>query len=438
MDTLLESLVTGEFKFGFELEAYIKSLENDTSDNNFDYNELADKYTINDKVKKELINYFSKWFGNNLEIQLDASLKSSDTGFEFATPKMSLSPLNIKKCIECLYDLKTSKFNIVTDDTCGFHIHFSFPNITAEDMAWIVCHIAFNQSLQKLLKFFTTKNLETFKFFNPKYAKVGFLKDIKECINSNRWEKLNELLSNDKMRLIRIHPDDNLEWRGPRNFLNNPELSTIKEFFIQFYTIISEIIKIMDMKEINGISRQNFFKLINLNNINSSNKQRKDYEKYSKIIHNITENPLLLTKFTNNIKIDWDHIIYEIYVHNGSKFFTPLRYQIFKNNEILLNIIQRVPSFINYVNNDFKDFLQPDNVIDLFNSGESFKPNVMIELLSMIDNRIIFQIVSDTKNIDNNIESFSNNTVQSYILKRFEKDPNTQRFIKNMLPKKST
>lgn len=440
MNTLLESLVTGEFRFGFELEAYAKGLEDNYAlEDYFDFDDYKDKYTPNDKFKKALIKYFSKWFGNKLEIQMDESLKSHVSSFEFAVPKMALTPLNIKKCIECLSDLKGSEFNIITDNTCGFHVHFSFPTITKEDMAWIVCHIAFNQSLQKLLKFFTTKNLQTFKFFNPKYAKVGFLKDIKTNITSNNWDKLNELLSNDKMRLIRIHPDDNLEWRGPRDFLNTDDINTIKEFFIQFYTIISEIIKIMDMKEINGISRQNFFKLINLENINSNSSQNKEYKKYQDISEHIKENPLLLTKFTNDVKMDWGHIIYNLYLIKGSNFFTPLRYKTFKNKDILLSIVQRVPMMVNYINNDFKEFLKSDNVIDLLNSGQEFTPNTLIELLSILDDRTLYQIITNERIIQNNDKAFSNNTVKSYILKRFQnKSSEEKRFIVNCLSKKST
>lgn len=417
MATLLESLLSSEFKFGFELEAYATLNDDEKYQYISDFTGLLNIPSLSQEYKNMLINYFSKWFGTNLNIQYDSSLKSSETGFEFATPIMSFTPLNIKKSIDFLNNLQTSQFKIYTDETCGFHIHFSFPSMTIEDMVWIICNISYDESLQKLLKFFTTKNDKTFKFFNKKFAKVSFLKDIKTYINTNNWSKLNELLSNEKHRLIRIHPDDNLEWRGPRNFLNEPEIETIKEFFLQFHKIIMEIIKIMDKKEINNISRENFFKLIDISNIQSSKLISKKYDKNKKIIENILKNPLKLTKIPQNININIEEIISELSYKTRDEYLIPLRYQYFNNTKVLKKIIDRSPSFINYVVNDFNTFLSEYDVNTFVNSNIKLKPEVCAELLSLYNINGLGSFLYEKSNDKNWAKFLYNKAVYKYILK---------------------
>ena len=38
-------------------------------------------------------------------------------------------------------------------------------------------------------------------------------------------------MSEEKMRLLRNHPQGTIEWRGPRNFLNKQNVNDIKTFF---------------------------------------------------------------------------------------------------------------------------------------------------------------------------------------------------------------
>lgn len=418
MTTLLESLLSSEFKFGFELEAYSALSEEEknkyVSDNTIGF---FSKQSLSQEYKDKLIKYFSHWFGNNLKIQYDDSLKTDNTGFEFATPIMSFTPLNIQKSIDFLNNLNNSEFKIYTDETCGFHIHFSFPTMTTEDMVWIVCHISYDESLQKLLKFFTTKNDKTFKFFNKKFAKVGFLKDIKTSINTNNWSKLNELLSNDKYRLIRIHPDDNLEWRGPRNFLNEPEIQTIKEFFLQFHKIIMEIIKIIDKKEINGISRENFFKLVNISNIDSSKSLNKKYDNNKKIVNILLKNPLKLAKIPEDAKLDFEQIIYELSYQTRDEYLIPLRYQHFNNTKVLKKIIDHNPSFINYVVNDFNTFLTKYDVVSFINSNIKLKPEVCVELLSIFNSNHLGSFLYAHSNDKKWAKFLYNKAVYKYLLK---------------------
>ena len=116
MTTLLESLLLSEFKFGFELEAYVDENVfrnsigelNDDYDGYDDYNEddLEANYSVESYPDFfELVtDYFSQWFGDDLIIEDDGSL--GFCGFEFPTPPMNLTPANVKKCIDFLLSIK--------------------------------------------------------------------------------------------------------------------------------------------------------------------------------------------------------------------------------------------------------------------------------------------------------------------------------------------
>lgn len=75
-------------------------------------------------------------------------------------------------------------------------------------------------------------------------------------MNDNFQAIANEL-SEVKMRLIRNHPQGTLEWRGPRNFLNKPDIEVIKRFFMKLYKFAKWISDTLDKKEINGYDKKN-------------------------------------------------------------------------------------------------------------------------------------------------------------------------------------
>ena len=380
MNKLLETLLRSEFKFGFELEGYVgKSvLHNyfmyddepnyEENDENFD-EDFFDGYSSDnysglpeideDKLYYDLTNYFKTYFGEDIEVKEDGSLDELRGSFEFPTPPMNITPLNIKKCIDFLSSLKTGKFNIYTDNSCGFHTHISFPNMSNEDMVWIICNIALDSNIIDDLSHFTSFG-QNFDFFG-KWAETNFLSEINNAIKNEQWNDLNKLLTNEKYRIIRIHPQGTLEWRGPRNFLNEGNLDIIKDFFIKLLNIVTKISNIMDKKEINNISKENFFKLIDISELESKSLHKNVNES---IYDNIIKNPLILTKIKSNYyQISWRYFIKHLYNKVTeqkiyfSDFLTPLRYKKFNNIELLAAIITIEPNFIYYVNNPLNKIL---------------------------------------------------------------------------------
>lgn len=368
MSKLLETLLHSEFKFGFELEAYMgknviddylehdddeyfsdEYYDEDTFDGYGDQQQFGLPHVNFSNLESDLMDYFAEYFGNNIEIDFDSSLDDLRGGFEFPTPVMTFTPLNIQKSIKFLYEIMNGKYEIYTDKSCGFHVHLSFPNMSAEDMAWIICNIAINDDIRKHFeKFKDSYNIDY--DFITKYSSNDYLNDIKNSFLKNDWKTLSENLSSQKFRLIRLHPQKTLEWRGPRNFLNKNNLQIIKDFFKHLYIIVSDISTIMDSKYISNISRDNFFKLVSLENVEENiNKVFND-----SIYDSIYRNPLILTKL-NNRRVNWQYFVkrLQLFIENEKdtpfdSFIIPLRYKKFNNKKILNNIIKLCPEFAKY------------------------------------------------------------------------------------------
>jgi len=389
MTTLLESLLLSEFKFGFELEAYVDEnvfrnsigeLNDDYDDYDYSNNEShwdddqidyeEDDLEANYSVESypdffELVaDYFSQWFGDDLTIEDDGSL--GFCGFEFPTPPMNLTPANVKKCIDFLLSIQKSEFKIHTDETCGFHLHLSYPNMTHQDMAWILCNIACNEEYINTITTFTKEDGVTIPFFSKKWSSKDFLNTLSVSIKKEDWSEVSKLLTNEKYRIIRLHPQGTIEWRGPRNFISKDGIKDITSFFykvLQFAKIISTI---MDKKDINGMSKENFFKMVDISSINSNPKYFNE-NKIEPLAKAIIKNPLILTKLgPSNIDQAIVRKIYNILGKIGfHKFLTNLRYKDFKGTDKQFEILMLEPSFIKYLNN-------PEKV--LRNFGASLSP----------------------------------------------------------------
>ena len=244
---LNEGLVHGDFTFGFELEAISSS---DFSDRD---------------VLKSISSINKIW--NKGKSIADATLVPDDPDeefpFEYVSPVLQFNPKYLKNVID-LFD-SLLEIGIYTNESCGLHFHMSFPTFSIEDGFWILINLSKDQEmLKKLLK------LKKYNFFNKKYAEVKFLTEIKNLLKIyntkdkllkstegievlNKW---NELFNTTKYRILRIHPQGTLEWRGPRNFLDNRK--DVKEFFILLWNFVSWIIKTLNKKEIDNIQRKDF------------------------------------------------------------------------------------------------------------------------------------------------------------------------------------
>ena len=213
-----------EYKIGFELEACCRS------------HDLS-----------EVRNFFKKYWSIGGTLCNDISIKpnlSDDIAFEYSTNPFNITPKNIDMMIKMLGELK--KNNIYTNESCGFHVHVSFPYLKDTDLFWIICNIAVNDDVQDTLLHF-----KKYDFFDAyQYAGLQFLDDIKVFIEIENMKYLKKIYSSEKYRVFRIHPQGTLEWRGPRNFLNAGNLRDIKDFIKLLFKFISFTNNFIDSKVI--------------------------------------------------------------------------------------------------------------------------------------------------------------------------------------------
>ena len=248
---LLENYLASQFTFGFELEGiYHYDIENPPSSVFVSLvNNIAEAFNL-DKNEVE------KNVKNDISVHPKNNEKGGVRTFEWASPVFKFTPLELKKVVEGLDKLFKDK-TITTNNTCGFHTHISFPDITDEDAIWIILKLAENEEMRTIMSKF--KNIS---FTNEDYASDGFLKIINYQANNGSWNIVRKYLTTDKYRSVRIHPQGTLEWRGPRNFMNRYYKKRVFEFFKLLYQFISFISKSIASTEAYGTSKENIFKMI--------------------------------------------------------------------------------------------------------------------------------------------------------------------------------
>ena len=317
MKQLDEKLLASDFTFGFELEAYagpsiLKKIPlnkdliyndfiedainstnmtydevNDTVNTYNDYIDFRSEYSygdefdelINDKVLyknvEEALNikkYFpegAKWIKSPSKgFAYDGSL--SVASFEWRSPVMLFTPESIAHCIAFLKNFQKTCY---VNDDCGFHTHISFPGITEDDAKWIMIKLAEDSKMRKKLQSLTTledrnkeysdMSREPISFYSH-WADTDYLMDISDALHTDNIEGLHDLLSTEKYRALRIHPQGTLEWRSPRDFLDDGySQEYIKSFFLSLYDFISWMRDALDSTSVRGYDRDNLLNLIN-------------------------------------------------------------------------------------------------------------------------------------------------------------------------------
>ena len=252
---LLEKYLASQFKFGFELEAMVEDALIDFSD---DYHDEVDYDSLNEAIKEEISTAFN-FSEDEIEIKYDGSLEPSnrfDYAFEWATPTMQFTPENLKRSIHGLDYLMNHNF--YTNESCGFHVHLSFPNITDQDVIWIISKLSIDKPMFKKIT-----NFEGLNFFNEEYAEKGVFEKIGKLINEEKYSELAQYFSTKKYRMLHIHPQGTLEWRGPRDFLDDYEgIHIVYDFFKLLHEFVSWMSKSISDNYINGMSKENYFKLV--------------------------------------------------------------------------------------------------------------------------------------------------------------------------------
>ena len=127
----------------------------------FNYHDidLSDRYNYMapdfNQVEDILYDTFKKYIsnGNYAKMTGDGSLEPNspnDYIFEYNTPAMPFKPSVINDVIHMFAELENTEFYI--NDTCGLHIHLSYPNIKKEDLIWVLCCLALDENYLKKVK----------------------------------------------------------------------------------------------------------------------------------------------------------------------------------------------------------------------------------------------------------------------------------------------
>ena len=210
----MKSLLKSDFTIGFELEGVCDSKE------------IEDRDILGSK--------FDEVLGNG-NMHRDGSLRLNKNNggftFEYSSPVINYTPYNINKVVSFLDSLP--KYGVSTNRSCGFHTHISFNNISKDDALWFMFYLCATGKIREFDKLGRTL------LYNRSYASNQFIDNIIRNIKDSRISNaLNYLVSNEKYRSFRIHPQGTIEWRGPRTFLNTPSHKKTITFFKKLDSLI--------------------------------------------------------------------------------------------------------------------------------------------------------------------------------------------------------
>ena len=408
---LLEKYLASQFKFGFELEAMVEDALIDFSD---DYHDEADYDSLDEAIKEEISTAFN-FSEDEIEIKYDGSLEPSnrfDYAFEWATPTMQFTPENLKRSIHGLDYLM--KHNFYTNESCGFHVHLSFPNITDQDVIWIISKLSIDKPMFKKIT-----NFEGLNFFNEEYAEKGVFEKIGKLINEEKYSELAQYFSTKKYRMLHIHPQGTLEWRGPRDFLDDYEgIHIVYDFFKLLHEFVSWMSKSISDNHINGISKENYFKLVfgedvKVNDYIDNFNKKSRFSKMKNIISDDIEKKYVNRFIKLMIKNKSDYTpsvekILKLYIDDMYADFT-FATNILKKL-IEMDDISTIRYFFNLLINENNDF------------GSFFNNNIEYTLFEKIVEYLL-QFKEDEKYISNYVYRYFSNLSQDkkYVFEYFVK-----------------
>lgn len=248
----------------FENERFMHEVFNyhdiDLSDR---YNYMAPDFN---QVEDILYDTFKKYIsnGNYAKMTGDGSLEPNNPNdyiFEYNTPAMPFKPSVINDVINMFAELENTGFYI--NDTCGLHIHLSYPNIKKEDLIWVLCCLALDENYLNMISYLEHSGIKLFKEGEDEYGSIDTMKYISKYLKEENWEELSYMLETDKRTVFRIHPQGTLEWRGPRNFLNKEgdfiDYKNVYDLFKNLYKLTQFISNSLNKKVIN-INGKNYDK----------------------------------------------------------------------------------------------------------------------------------------------------------------------------------
>lgn len=302
-EILEETRLSSEFSIGFELEGIC-----DSDDEELESSGLLPGYHSENEPSggaKVLLDLLNDKLGlGNGKIERDGSVyptdDTNDTGhawsFEYGSPIIPFNPTNMNKIFKFLSELKD--IGIKTNNTCGFHTHISFKNMTRNDAKWLLFSIANDDELLNELSYLNYIGDDGYEnnidFFNSQYANDTLFRGLKVHGDIENWEYT--ATTSSKYLILRAHPDaGTLEWRGPRNFINDgSKIDVIKTFIKKLWKLVLKFAKIVDMKEYNGFKRQDVLEKFNLTGSFNTPTEMLNLKNAEEIVEMIFKKPQIL------------------------------------------------------------------------------------------------------------------------------------------------
>ena len=235
---------------------------------------------------------------NSSKIESDGSLSASGTNstghawtFEWGSPIINFNPKNVDKIYKFLTGLKD--IGVYTNDSCGFHTHISFEDMTRDDAKWILFCIANDETLLNEVTYLNVPGEKSVQFFGH-YADDKWFRQLKAHGNLKDWSFRSD--TNDKYLQMRMHPGaGTLEWRGPRNFINDGEKpQMIKEYLMKLWKLILKIGKLVDEKEYNGYKKSDVLAKMVVTGQFNTTAERLSSMNADKLYHLILDKPITM------------------------------------------------------------------------------------------------------------------------------------------------
>ena len=297
-----------DFSFGFELEATYNR-----SQTNTDF--LKEKFD-------ELLNGTGNMHG-------DGSLRSPSgwSTFEYASPVIQFTPQNIKMVVD-FFDKLPSLF-VKTNRSCGLHTHISYKGINRNDIAWLMASMAADESYKKF------KFMKRTRFYAEPYALATFFEEAHDILlDGNKSRFADKIVTNEKYRSMRIHPQGTLEWRGPRTFLNVNKHEKNVMFMKKLTEFIIKINQSLDLTEVKNLKKSDFLRFAEskIKYIDFKDDITKEQNKYEKLINHIAEKPIILNTLPDKIYNEMINYM----SNNDVTFKTSLFAKNLKDNDVKL------------------------------------------------------------------------------------------------------
>ena len=310
-----ESLLTNEFSIGFELEAIIDN--EDLPRSGLPSYHSGSQVYGNAKIILDKLNEMLGLGEGHIESDSSVSPVGSvrtasgheyndsihnSWGFEYVSPIIKFTPTNIAKISKFLKGLKN--MGIVTNDHCGFHTHISYPDINKKDVAWALFCIANDNNMYKEVSGLDEGDYKINFFAQPYATSASFdeLKNLGDDISHHSSYANANIRVSDKYRMMRVHPQGTIEWRGPRNFINDgSNEKLITDYLKKLHKVISFIGDVVTRKEYNGFDKNEVLKRINVIGEFNSDYEKRIQEKGKGLVSSLQKNPEKIASMPDKI-----------------------------------------------------------------------------------------------------------------------------------------